>query len=397
MDESFPMVSIVVPVYDVQEYVGKCLESIIGQSYTNLEIIVVDDGSTDSSGKICDEYANLDRRIVVVHTENKGLVAARKLGIQLSKGDYIGFVDGDDYIDQDMYRNLVENIHDSEADFVHSGFIEEDNGISKVVSGIVNNEKYEISTENAKITFLNEFVFCTKQGKIISPSIWSKLFKKEFIKKVYFLVPDKNSYGEDLICLVLSCVFANRVSLYKGNDYHYVKRKKSLTDIHDIEYLSKEVRLYEELLRITRKYFNSENLNKQLVSSYKNKVFDIAESFVTYPLRIPRFFWRDISGLFGKKIILYGAGKVGLDYYLQICRYPQCNIVSWVDKDYLSITYEFSKIESIDVALGLEFDVILIAIRDETIVNSVIDYLHLRGIEKSRIMWNEPGEVLDCT
>ena len=110
MDETkaLPLISIIVPVYNVKDYVEKCLDSICGQSYTNLEIIVVDDGSTDGSGKICDAYASKDRRIKVIHRKNGGLSAARNEGLDAATGEFLGFVDSDDWIDLDMFKFLYD-------------------------------------------------------------------------------------------------------------------------------------------------------------------------------------------------------------------------------------------------------------------------------------------------
>ena len=99
------IVTVIVPVYNVENYLQQCIDSIIGQSYKYLEIILVDDGSTDGSGKICDEYANQDNRIKVIHKQNGGLVSARKAGLKEATGKYIAFVDSDDWIDTDMYES----------------------------------------------------------------------------------------------------------------------------------------------------------------------------------------------------------------------------------------------------------------------------------------------------
>ena len=101
------MLSIIVPVYNVEKYIGKCIESIVNQTYKDLEIILVDDGSTDNSGKICDEWARKDKRIKVIHKKNGGLSDARNAGLDICTGDYIGFVDSDDYIELNMYEDLL--------------------------------------------------------------------------------------------------------------------------------------------------------------------------------------------------------------------------------------------------------------------------------------------------
>lgn len=114
------LVSVIVPVYNVEKYIRKCIESIITQTYTNLDIILIDDGSTDKSGKICDEYEKLDTRITVIHKKNGGLSSARNSGLDIAKGKYIGFVDSDDYISIDMYEVLLRYMED-EVDIVACG------------------------------------------------------------------------------------------------------------------------------------------------------------------------------------------------------------------------------------------------------------------------------------
>ena len=102
-----PNISIIVPVYNIEEYLPRCIESILNQTYNNLELILVDDGSKDKSGEICDAYAKKDNRVVVLHKENGGSSSARNAGIAIAKGEYLGFVDSDDYIEPDMYEKMV--------------------------------------------------------------------------------------------------------------------------------------------------------------------------------------------------------------------------------------------------------------------------------------------------
>lgn len=116
MKEEKPLITIVVPIYKVEQYLENCIQSIIKQTYTNLQIILVDDGSPDNCGKICDEYALKDKRIEVVHQSNAGVSEARNIGISKAKGEYIGFVDSDDYIDENMYEEMYELLKTREAD-----------------------------------------------------------------------------------------------------------------------------------------------------------------------------------------------------------------------------------------------------------------------------------------
>lgn len=112
----YPLISVIVPVYNVERYLDQCMDSLVRQSYINLEIVVVDDGSTDSSGKKCDAWAERDSRIRVIHQANKGLAGARNAGLDVARGDYIGFVDSDDYTLPDMFSTMMRNMQESEAD-----------------------------------------------------------------------------------------------------------------------------------------------------------------------------------------------------------------------------------------------------------------------------------------
>ena len=115
------LISIIIPVYNVEKYLAKCLDSVLNQTYKNLEIILVDDGSKDNSGAICDEYAKRDNRIIVVHQKNSGVSKARNLGMSMATGDYIGFIDSDDTIEANMYEVLLKNAIESGAEISYCG------------------------------------------------------------------------------------------------------------------------------------------------------------------------------------------------------------------------------------------------------------------------------------
>ena len=145
--EHNPLISVIVPVYNVAEYLSRCVDSILAQSYENLQIILVDDGSTDDSGKICEEYAKKDARIQVIHQNNGGLSSARNAGLDLASGEYIGFVDSDDWIEPEMYAEMLARMEKYDAQLVCAGRCDVDGGTGEKTRGLCPEREECISGE----------------------------------------------------------------------------------------------------------------------------------------------------------------------------------------------------------------------------------------------------------
>lgn len=213
--ERLPLISIIVPVYNVEGYLKKCLNSICDQTYKNLEIIIVDDGSTDCSGKICDDYTRKDKRIRVIHQVNGGLSAARNKGLDVATGEYIGFVDGDDWIDNDMYEFLYYLLSQHKADIsICSHYVEKGNA-TKVK--YASNAVQEMSSKEA-IQLLAE-------DKVIRNYAWDKLFKRSLFAQLRFPL---NRYFEDIAVMYLVFYEASKVILKGCPKYHYLYRDNSI-------------------------------------------------------------------------------------------------------------------------------------------------------------------------
>lgn len=167
------MISVIIPVYNVESYLKRCLDSVINQSYQDLEIILIDDGSTDNSSKICDEYASNDPRVIVIHKQNAGQAAARNDGINIAKGEYIAFVDSDDWIELDMYELLMQAIIDTKADIVASG-----------LNMVYQNRVLNLNPNSvSRISYTKEEALDSLFNNInnVRFELWNKLFKKEVI------------------------------------------------------------------------------------------------------------------------------------------------------------------------------------------------------------------------
>ncbi|MBQ9983261.1 MAG: glycosyltransferase [Lachnospiraceae bacterium] len=210
--ETTKMVSIVIPVYNNEKYVTKCIESVCGQTYRNLQIILVDDGSKDSSGKICDQFAENDSRIVVIHQENGGVSNARNSGIAVATGEYLTFVDGDDYIGADYIKDLVECAEKRGADMIICGM--------KKVS--VDNQVIEEVIPGQYIRFEHEewcFRICTVACHFYQKEMWDRYSVKFW----------EGERGEDIpIALFFAGICENIITMQQA-EYYYVQHEASAT------------------------------------------------------------------------------------------------------------------------------------------------------------------------
>lgn len=216
------LISVIVPIYKVENYLPKCVESIRNQTYHNLEIILVDDGSPDHCGELCDKYASEDKRIKVIHKKNGGLSDARNAGIDIAKGAYIGFVDGDDYVHPQMYEFLHKGIKDKNAQISICKYqnVKEDEFVSlhcknnvKWITLANDQEKFEYS--------LGEFT------TVCFTVAWNKLYKAELFKEIRY------PYGkihEDEFTTYKTIELADRIVYTEEALYYYVQRQGSIMD-----------------------------------------------------------------------------------------------------------------------------------------------------------------------
>ena len=179
INEHRSLISIIVPVYNVELYITKCIDSIICQTHSNLDIILINDGSIDLSGEICDKYAQYDSRIRVVHKQNGGQSQARNVGLSMAKGDYIGFVDSDDYIEPNMYEKLLYYMKVNHSDIVECG-------VKNIYSdGVVYEESNQVFCYSGKEA-LEKHLKEPNSSKSPRAAVWSKLFKTSIIKDIQF-------------------------------------------------------------------------------------------------------------------------------------------------------------------------------------------------------------------
>ena len=211
------MISVIIPAYNIENYIENCINSVLNQTYTDFEILLVDDGSTDSTGKIADELASKDSRIRVFHTENKGVSNARNTALRKAKGEYLSFIDGDDFIESTLFEDAINSIIKMNADaFMFEYFI--DNSSSSIKHSIDMSFYGTISSEKAiqfSIDVQNRF-------------LWSKIIKKELVNDLWFNIDI--ILGEDTLFICEALSKATRVVYSENAYYHYVIRQGSATN-----------------------------------------------------------------------------------------------------------------------------------------------------------------------
>lgn len=210
------LISVIVPIYKVEKYLRKCIELILSQTYTNLEIILVDDGSPDKCGEICDEYEKKDSRIKVIHKKNGGLSDARNAGLDIMAGNYVAFVDSDDWIEPQMYEHLLAKLHYFHADISIGGV-----SCDLDDNGIINTEKI-VSYDSAPFSEGN--VETMHRFFTTSWAAWDKLYKADLFRDIRYPVGEINEDEAIVLQLLSKCT---RVCYTNEVFYHYMRRPSS--------------------------------------------------------------------------------------------------------------------------------------------------------------------------
>lgn len=374
-----PLISVIVPIYQIERYIGICIESIINQTYKNLEIILVDDGSPDRCPEICDLYAKKDTRIKVIHKQNGGLVSARKAGIQASKGSYIGFVDGDDWIDTGFYESLYATIEINNADVVCAGqsrdlFNQSVHFCNSYPLGIYTGEKLKELQKNM-ISYKDFY----RPG--ITTYVWNKLFKRDLLYKHQMSVDERITIGEDAAVTYPVLMECKSICVTDNVAYHYRQREDSmLKKSSSFADEAKKLRyLYEYMSNFAR--IHNSNLQKQIddyvlgicIMRSGGKLPD--DSFSTFD-----------NVYYGKNVVIYSAGTFGQQLVNRFKESKHCNLVGWIDDDYWEYRRCCLDVDPVDKITKIDFDYVLIATIDCYTAEKIKNRLSVYGIQEDKIL-----------
>lgn len=373
------MISVIVPIYNAEKYLDKCLTSIINQTYSDLEIILVNDGSTDESLAICEKYKQADDRIVIINKHNEGLVRARKDGIRMAKGKYITFVDADDWIDITTY----EKVYTGTADIIAYGLMEEyvhcsKSKINKIEQGIYN--KKEIQSKIIPRMLSTEIFF--EFGLL--PNLCCKLIKKSLLLETIDGVSDNITIGEDVDFFFRIVYKAESLLIKTDTPYHYRQHPESMMRTGLSEGRMKA--LYWDLYNIKEAVGSLEwvaQLNRYITFVMLLKRPDKVIRLID-----------EMKGLKGK-VVIYGAGAFGKGIYNELKQNMKVKEIVMVDKQWEYLSQEQIIIENPKRIVNMNPDKVIITILNENICNYAKEYLIGLGVGIDTIITINFADICD--
>lgn len=379
-------ISVIVPVYNAENYLDQCIGSIIKQSYRNLEIVLVNDGSTDRSPEICKKYAEADERILVVEQKNQGVVKARQSGVSAATGDFIGWVDADDWIEPEYIERLAGQQRESGADIVAAAHFHDIGDDSRLIKNGVETGIYDAEQLLPIMLYTGKFF---EYG--ITPQLYTKLFRADILKKTQLMVPDRIIAGDDAAVVYLSLLRANKICVSDISGYHYVQHPASITKTGYQEE-TERIRILIAFLKDTfREAGLSDQTDRQL-AVYEKYMFalrqiNIFDGADNKKILIP-------YGGFGEgdRLIVYGAGTLGQKIYHYLKTDGRVRLTGWLDKNYEVYRRQGFPVDSPDILMepGVEFDYILIANITESATMAIKDFLLSAGVDEKKIKWFMP-------
>jgi glycosyltransferase involved in cell wall biosynthesis len=384
------LISVIVPVYNAELYLAECIESLINQTYQNIEIILVDDGSSDHSYEICKQYAIQNNCIKLIHQENAGSTNARKKGLLNATGNYVVFVDSDDWIDKTFCDVLYQLACGFNAELVISGCIKEHSNYKEILCNKFAEGFYSKEEMKEQI-----YPYIFLQGRDeefgILQYLCTKLYKKSLIMDCINRLDERIFNGEDAACILDICLKTNNVVVNNSALYHYRIRENSICTsepdesyfinaVYLYSYMRKIIVGYEDLLEYQLKYVMARFINN---GTYKIFGFMYSDRYGSWELSAKI----DFSG---KRIALFGAGSVGKAYCKQLCDIFQVQDIQIFDSKLFGTRLYGFEVKSPDSICSSVFDYVIIAAGNEHVRKQIYQQLLNSAIPIEKIISTQP-------
>lgn len=368
-----PQLSVVVTVYNLDRYIEKCIDSLLLQDYKYMEIVIVDDGSTDNTSEICDKYEKKYNNIRVVHKCNEGVVKALATGIDYSEGLYITFVDGDDWVQHNCYGSLMKLLLDNDLDIITYGAIRYRNENDYYYTYDSFKEGIYEGTDLNDIKS-NMIWDKTKQGFQIDPSLCMKIFRKDIIETcVKNVLNIKIHYAQDAIITYPAIKEAEKLGII--HDAYYFHRRREIgvqpAYLMDSQYYYKLYLVYKYLSEIFK---FDKNILQQIEAFYQYSV-KLRCLDNTQDVTIDKWLFPFDKVKKGSNIIIYGYGKVGKTYIQQLEKLNFCNVICIVDSAYEKYQDNGGKIFPIEHIVNKRYDYIVIANASDDVKHKIKNVL----------------------
>lgn len=376
---------VVVPIYNAEPYLEECINSILNQSYTNLAVVLVDDGSTDRSSYICDWFKKKDNRVQVIHQKNQGKLLARYNGVRELECKYVTFVDADDWIDCNAYMKMKKYMED-EIDVISFRIIRYyDKTIQSITDNICPSGKYD-EQKIRDIIFPIMIWDDKKRTCGLDPSLANKIMKKELLEQALLQAKHLDiSYGDDVAVTYPLMLQARTAVISDESLYYHRKRKNNEVAPYftDKDFYKKLSELYGYLQGVLGEGYG---FIKQLDYFYELSVRTFLKKYGDKK-ECTRYLFPFNKIPSGKKIILYGAGVIGQTYQEQFTRLHYGEIVAWVDKKYT--LYEKLGVREVESIKKIDnYDYVIIAIGIQAVAEKVRQNLIAMEVEKTKIIWS---------
>ncbi len=398
------LISVIVPIYNAKRYLVKCIESILQQTWKNLELILADDGSRDGSLDICLSYAEKDHRIRLLRLEHDGVTAARRSAMLASTGTIIAFADSDDWMEQDALERMYAEMVKSRADIVLAGYIENHMAFASHQSCEEVYDAKKIKEKMAVGIYSKERLIKEIYPKMlcsvpffemgIFPYLWNKLFRREVIEYFAVSLDEGLAIGEDVLCVFPALLKAECVCVVSEAYYHYcIHSNSSMRSFRSGTEEVENIRIqYQEWKRILSGSVWNEMVWPQVRQYLLHHILVRAAEDLEQYMNTSGMSFLD-SMKKGSRIVVYGAGAFGVSLRHMFLGRRHCKLVGWCDRNYRLLQKMGYPVAAVEEIIRYRFDYVVIAVLSQAVMEEVKVNLILSGVPQKKIIWLDMGAL----